>query len=111
MTLRVDLNKPARALLATVALACAIVMLVPRPALAAPSAYWRLSSSSAPTNLAPGQEGTVIAIATNAGDSTDSVTKTSPTTITDVLPAGLTITQVHGFLSNSPGNTAFTCSQ
>jgi hypothetical protein len=92
MTRRVDATTPARALLAIVALACAIVVLVPRTALAAPSAYWRLSSSSAPAHLAPGQEGTIVVTASNAGDANNVPSTENPIEITDVLPQGVTPT-------------------
>jgi hypothetical protein len=101
MTRRVDATKPARALLAIVALACAIVVLIPRTALAAPSAYWRLSSSSAPANLAPGQEGTIIVTANNAGDANNTPSAGHPIKITDILPEGVTATATP--VSKAPG--------
>ena len=92
MTRRLDVAKPARALLAIVALACAFVAFAPRTALAAPSAYWRLSVRSAPANLAPGQEGTIILTADNAGDASNAPSAEHPIKITDVLPEGVTAT-------------------
>jgi hypothetical protein len=92
MTRRLDATKPARAVLAIVALACAFVAFAPRTAFAAPSAYWRLSVRSAPANLAPGQEGTIILTANNAGDASNAPSAEHPIKITDVLPQGVTAT-------------------
>jgi hypothetical protein len=62
------------------------------PAMAEGSAAWlQLSSSSTPTYLAPGGEGTVVATATNLGNA--NVTGAEhPVTITDKLPPGLEVT-------------------
>ena len=54
-------------------------------------AWWHLSSRAAPTNLAPGSTGLLEVAAGNAGDTTVVGTGT-PVTLTDVLPAGLTVT-------------------
>jgi hypothetical protein len=54
--------------------------------------WWHLASSSAPTYLAPGQEATIIATATNLGDGEVKASPAEPVTITDQLPAGLTVT-------------------
>jgi hypothetical protein len=111
MTRRLDATKPARALLAIVALACAFVAFAPRTALAAPSAYWRLSARSAPANLAPGQEGTIILTANNAGDASNTPSEEHPIKITDVLPEGVTATALPsgGVSVIKGGTTALQC--
>ena len=53
----------------------------------ASSVWWGLSSQARPTNLAPGSQGVVVAAASNIGDAV----ATGPVTITDRLPAGLTL--------------------
>jgi hypothetical protein len=57
--------------------------------------WWRLDSSATPTNLPPGGEGKIVVTALNLGDAEASGT-TTPVTITDKLPAGLTATAVEG---------------
>ena len=64
------------------------------PALAAegtPAAWWQLGSISTPTNLAPGGEGMIAATASNLGDAEIKASVANPVTITDNLPAGVTI--------------------
>jgi len=51
---------------------------------------WRLDSRSAPTNLAPGTKGLIIASASNLGDESVSGRET-PITVTDELPPGLKV--------------------
>jgi hypothetical protein len=67
-------------------------------ALAAPSfgaAWWHMSSRDAPTNLVPGGKATIVIAATNVGDvGVDA--RTSPVTISDVLPPGLEATEIRG---------------
>ncbi len=54
-------------------------------------AWWHLSSRAAPTNLAPGGTGLLEVAAGNAGDTNIAATST-PVTLTDVLPTGVTVT-------------------
>jgi hypothetical protein len=56
-----------------------------------PGAWWHLSSRAAPTNLAPGSTGLINVAAGNAGD-TNITGASTPITITDVLPPGITVT-------------------
>lgn len=57
--------------------------------------WWRLASSSAPSILKPGdKEDVVFAAVSNLGDA-PADGSTSPITITDRLPAGLTATSIH----------------
>ncbi|HEV7936647.1 MAG TPA: hypothetical protein VGP18_01315 [Solirubrobacteraceae bacterium] len=65
----------------------------------ATSPWWGLTSTSRPTNLAPGSQGVVVATAANLGDANAS----GPVTITDRLPAGLTVANARavGFRSRS----------
>jgi hypothetical protein len=60
----------------------------------AASPWLHLTSGSRPTNLTPGEEGTVVLTAENLGDAPLAAAK-SPVTLTDALPAGLTATAVH----------------
>jgi hypothetical protein len=54
--------------------------------------WWQLGSSSTPTNLAPGKEGTIVATAANLGDVNIEASAGHPVTITDNLPAGMKVT-------------------
>ncbi|MEA2199836.1 MAG: hypothetical protein QOI89_432 [Solirubrobacteraceae bacterium] len=62
--------------------------------------WWHLGSSSAPTNLPPGQEVTIVATATNLGDGEVKASPTAPVTITDKLPAGLVVTGLNPTICN-----------
>jgi len=82
-------------------LSCAIVLisaLAAAPA-SAKTAYWHLSSGTAPTNLTPGGKGKVIATVVNLGDEVTSGT----ITVVDKLPEGLTATTAVGQLANETG--------
>ncbi len=57
------------------------------PALAS-SAWWHVTSTSAPANLPPEGRGQILLTAANLGDA-DASGATTPITITDTLPAGL----------------------
>ena len=84
-----------RAALATVTLALVLELGASTAATAAPQApWWRLSSSSAPTHLRPGdKEDVVVAAVSNLGDANASGSKAA-VTVTDHLPPGLTATAV-----------------
>jgi hypothetical protein len=56
--------------------------------------WWYLSSSSTPTYLPPGGEGTILVSATNLGDANVEASKAHPVTVTDILPPGLTVTSM-----------------
>jgi hypothetical protein len=84
------------------ACACASALVVAPAALAAPTAYWRLSTSSAPAQLAPGKKGEIIVTASNPGDAENDPTKSTPITIADNLPAGLTATAISGYVGSAP---------
>ncbi len=60
---------------------------------------WRVISTTAPANLAPGSEGVVTVLAYNVGD-VAMPASSSPIKITDRLPAGLKAIAVHASLSN-----------
>ncbi|MCW2969361.1 MAG: hypothetical protein JWO23_488 [Solirubrobacterales bacterium] len=65
------------------------------PALAQGKAWWKLGMSSTPTNLPPGQEGTINVTATNLGDGAVPAGESGKgVTITDTVPEGLEITGV-----------------
>ncbi len=55
---------------------------------------WDILTRSAPTNLAPGQKGEVVAVIVNLGDAPVVSTQADPVEITDALPAGLVATGV-----------------
>jgi hypothetical protein len=63
------------------------------------AAFWRVSSESAPTNLAPGQDGQVILQVSNLGDAV-AEGATSPVTIVDRLPVGVTALAVSPTVKN-----------
>ncbi len=91
----------------------ALALLSARPALASP--WWRLSSRAAPTNLPPGGQGRIRVTANDLGDA-GVVGTTSPVTIEDTLPAGLTVSgtaaSIHAHRSyETPGEAAnWSCS-
>jgi uncharacterized repeat protein (TIGR01451 family) len=71
-------------------LACATVALVgARPAVAA-TPWWHVIASTRPTNLTPGGEGEIVVLVSNVGDAPS----TEPITVSDSLPAGLTVQSV-----------------
>lgn len=88
------IGRSSRRLLLGLALACALLAsltlaALPASALATTaSPWWRLGSRAAPSYLAPGGEGRIIAIASNVGDA-PLITNATPLTITDELPTGL----------------------
>ena len=61
------------------------------PVAQAAGSWWHVSSVVAPSNLAPGGKGQVVGIVTNLGAETSAATAKHPITITDTIPAGLTI--------------------
>jgi hypothetical protein len=73
--------------------------------------WWRVSTESRPTNLAPGSEGEIVVTAENMGDGSIDGAK-SAVTIADVLPAGLEPLAIAGTATESGGNfmTSFPCS-
>jgi hypothetical protein len=87
-------HRPERSLLALLAAGALLAALTgATPASAAESgAWWQLSSSSTPTYLPPGGEGTIVVTATNLGVANVSASPEHPVTITDKLPPGMTIT-------------------
>jgi hypothetical protein len=70
----------------------------PSPA-SAEAPWWRIGSEVAPTNLPPGGEGQVLAVAGNLGDAQVNGSK-SPVIITAKLPPGLIATAIVGQLKN-----------
>lgn len=85
-------------------LAVGATLLAAPAALAAgePAAWLHLTSKAIPSNLAPGQEGTVSIAATNLGDTDILASKAHPVTLTDRLPAGVTATGVLPPCGDSP---------
>lgn len=65
------------------------------PASAAETAWWQVSANTKPTIIKPGQEGTIVIEAVDIGNAAIRG-KTSPVTISDELPAGLTAVAVRG---------------
>ena len=80
-----------QARLASAALAPALAALLLGAAPAFASGWWRMSSRVAPTHLAPGSTGILNVAVEDLGDSGISGA-TNPITISEVLPAGLKIT-------------------
>jgi len=80
------------ALVATLIVCGLVLSTSPALAVEGPSgAWWQLSSTSTPTNLAPGGEGMVAVAASNLGDAEIKASIAHPVTITDHLPAGVTV--------------------
>jgi uncharacterized repeat protein (TIGR01451 family) len=70
-------------------------------AASAESPWWNLSSTARPANLPPGGEGTVVVKAVNIGDQTTS----GNMTLSDTLPAGLTVQSAGFYVSSISGST------
>ena len=70
---------------------CAVLMTLAGAGPAWAGGWWRLSSRMAPTHLAPGATGLLYVTVEDVGDSAISGAN-EPITISDVLPAGLRIT-------------------
>lgn len=88
---------PRHARLALLVVVVCVGALAAAPAAqAAPTAYLQLATSQAPTNLAVGSRGKLLATATNLGDAPLS----GEVLVTDHLPAGLTALAVSGALAN-----------
>ncbi len=62
---------------------------------ASETAWWKITSSASPTNLAPGGEGILFVEVSNLGDATANG-GASPIVIADKLPVGLTATEISG---------------
>lgn len=75
------------------------------PSALASSPWWAVSSTGAPTDLPPGGTGAVSVVADNVGDA-DIPLESSPVTIVDHLPQGLTATEASG---NVVGQEGFSC--
>jgi hypothetical protein len=58
------------------------------------ASWWHLTSNSTPTYLPPGGEGTISVSATNLGDAEVKASEAHPVTVTESLPAGLTVTAI-----------------
>src|SRR4051794_6829913 len=98
----------------TIALLALCALLVPASqASAAEAPAWRFDITSIPTNMEPGRAhefGGVpeyFLLATNVG----TAPTTGPITITDTLPAGLTLKAVHGFGNGGTGDSLGTCTE
>jgi hypothetical protein len=57
-----------------------------------PAPHWHIITRSAPSTLAPGQKGEVVAILANLGDAPLEASAGEPANITDVLPPGVVAT-------------------
>ncbi len=108
-----------RALLGALTLTVLVPLAGAAPSLA-DTPWWHVVSSTRPTYLSPGGEGTVVAMVENMGDQRISG-ETTPAVIADVLPAGLEVAECPGkvqkpgcgiegarWFSNTP--TPLTCS-
>jgi uncharacterized repeat protein (TIGR01451 family) len=102
------MNKPNASFAAVLlSLAALVALASPGSASAAPTAVWKLSATSQPTNLIAGSngEGRYLLVATNVGAATATGEEI---TITDTLPAGLSAV---GPVANSkdPASAKFSC--
>ncbi|MGA9284188.1 MAG: hypothetical protein WBV85_01980 [Solirubrobacteraceae bacterium] len=90
-------NRTGIAGVAVLAGACvlAAVLLVASPALAVPSAWWHVGSSSFPTQMQPGKTGYIFVSAVNRGY-TNAEGAGSPIVLTDELPPGVEATEIKG---------------
>jgi hypothetical protein len=70
------------------------------PAMAAPGVWWNVTSSTLPASLPPAGEGTINVLAEDMGDAQ---LETGLVTLTDRVPAGMSISKI-GFYSNPTGN-------
>ena len=68
--------------------------------------WWRISSETSPTNIAPGSEGILFLHASDLADTTIS-SSTEPIVIKAVLPAGVVATSIAG---NAKGDPPASCS-
>ncbi len=88
------LRVPRRLLLAVLIGAIALLAAGTASADASSGGWWILNNGAAPTNLAPGGKGIILASAVNAGYEAIPGTTGEPIVLTDVLPAGLEVTEV-----------------
>jgi hypothetical protein len=99
-----------RALLALLCL-CALAQASAAHASQNPQAAWKITSTSLPTNFAPGSEGTILVVAENVGAKATEGT----ITMTDVVPVGLEIvknpkgTPIVSMVTNDFGATGVGC--
>ena len=94
-----------RSTIGLAAVGALILMLACASRALASSSWWRLESRAAPSLLAPGGEGWVMAAAQDLGDAgVDG--RTRALTITDRLPAGLTVASI-GKVHASSSNTEY----
>lgn len=84
-----------RGLLATLAVCVLGLLALGAGQAAAASGWWNLTSSTAPRNLVPGEEGVVEAFATNSGYTPVSGAGGKTLFIVDSLPAGLEVKGTH----------------
>ncbi len=71
--------------------------------------WWTITPTAEPSYLPPGGTGRIILIVNNLGDA-DAVGSTSPITISDGLPAGLTATSIKGGAGSAGVGGPATCS-
>jgi hypothetical protein len=82
-----------RSMLPVVVLMAAMTVgLVGASSAAAASPWWHLTSSVRPASIQPGQEGSVVVLATNFGDAPT----VGPVTLSDVLPLGVSVLEEGG---------------
>ena len=87
-----DLRLTAGAAVAALLAALALLSFTPlASAQPSPSAWWRLSSTSRPSDLQPGGTGTLVLVVENVGDAVADAAR-EPVTIDDLLPEGLRAT-------------------
>ncbi len=70
----------------------------------AASPRWAIQTDTSPTSISPSEGGIVTVLATNVGGAPTSY---GPVTVTDVLPAGLTVTEAE--IEERPSHTSGSC--
>jgi hypothetical protein len=89
----------ASALLAVAMVVACMLLSIGATTACAAAPFWHITSETSPTNLPPGEEGSLILRVSNLGDAPIDGS-TSPVVLNDVLPAGLVATEVTGGVKN-----------
>lgn len=110
--LEIMLSRVARLLAGIITVAVCAGLAAPSGAVAGEQAWWRLLSSTRPTNLRPGGDATIVLQATNLGDVAVDASEV-PVIMKDKLPPGVEATAAKGVAGSNFGFSilgAVTCS-
>src|SRR5579862_4552973 len=93
---RIGTGRHARVLIILLIVVCVMIVASSSAsaAIIAPSPSWAIQSSASPTNFTPGDETGLDQYAVYITNSGNEPTDRSPITITDTLPAGLTVQHI-----------------